>query len=64
MDLLDLWKCHICREAAHLFLVVPVVVQRTRSRDVVYSRVVSRMRTFMTPENRVNVASIAVFGYA
>jgi hypothetical protein len=23
MDLLDLWKCHICREAHHLFLVVP-----------------------------------------
>ena len=37
MDLLDLWKCHICREASHLILVVPMVVaeedgERTQSK--------------------------------
>jgi hypothetical protein len=31
MDLLDLWKCHICREAHHLFLVVPFLVKRRRA---------------------------------
>lgn len=63
MDLLDLWKCHICREADHLFLVVPLVVQRTGGLENVYSRVVTRMSTFMTLENKVNVASVSVFGY-
>jgi hypothetical protein len=63
MDLLDLWKCHICREADHLFLVVPLHVRRTYGPENVYSRVVARMQTFVMPENQVNVASIAVFGY-
>jgi len=64
MDLLDLWKCHICREAHHLFLVVPLKVQRTNGTESVYSRVVSRMHTFVMPENKVDVVSIAVLGYA
>jgi hypothetical protein len=63
MDLLDLWKCHICREADHLFLVVPLKVQRTNGVENVYPRVVSRMKTFLLPGNEVNVRSIAVFGY-
>lgn len=63
MDLLDIWKCHICREADHLFLVVPMKVQRTNSVENVYTRVVSRMQTFVVPENKVNVVSIAVLGY-
>lgn len=63
MDLLDLWKCHICREADLLFLVVPLRVTRTYGKENVYSRVVARMGTFVMPENRVNVASVAVFGY-
>lgn len=63
MDLLDLWKCHICPEAHHLFLVVPLHVTRTYGTENVYSRVVARLKTFVMPENQVNVASIAVFGY-
>lgn len=63
MDLLDLWKCHICREAHHLFLVVPMRVVRNYGTENVYSRVAARMQTFVMPENQVNVASIAVFGY-
>lgn len=63
MDLLDLWKCHICREAHHLFLVVPLQVKRTRTVEIVYDRVVKRMQTFVEPGNKVNVATISVFGY-
>lgn len=63
MDLLDLWKCHICREAHHLFLVVPFHVKRSYGVEAVYSRVVTRMRTFVEPTNKVDVATIAVFGY-
>jgi hypothetical protein len=30
MDLLDLWKCHICPEADVLFLFVPIELRQTR----------------------------------
>jgi hypothetical protein len=63
MDLLDLWKCHICREAHHLFLVVPFRVKRTKGVESVYKRVVMRMKTLVEPVNKVNVATISVFGY-
>jgi hypothetical protein len=63
MDLLDLWKCHICREAHHLFLVVPFRVKRSTVVEIVYERVVMRMKTFVEPSNKVNVATISVFGY-
>jgi len=63
MDLLDLWKCHICREAEHLFLVVPMHVQRTKGREGVFERVVNRLGTFFVAGNDVNVKSVAVFGY-
>jgi hypothetical protein len=63
MDLLDLWKCHICTHAEHLFLIVPVRVQRQASAERVFSRVVTRLRTFFHPGNETNVRSLAVFGY-
>ena len=63
MDLLDLWKCHICQEARHLFLIVPLRVQRTSGLEIVYDRVVTRLSTFFVPGNEVNVMSVAVFGY-
>jgi hypothetical protein len=63
MDLLDLWKCHTCREADHLFLIVPLKVHRSYGVENVYSRVVDRMSTFMRRENAVNVSSISVYGY-
>ncbi len=63
MDLLDLWKCHICREASHLILVVPMVVRRTNSVEKVYPRVVTRLSTFFDPGNETNVSSVAVLGY-
>jgi hypothetical protein len=63
MDLLDLWKCHICREAHHLFIVVPNVVRRNYGTESVYPRVVTRLATFFAPGNETNVRSVAVFGY-
>ena len=30
MDLLDIYKCHICEEANHLFLFVPIEVSHTK----------------------------------
>jgi hypothetical protein len=63
MDILDLWKCHICREAHHLFLIVPLQVKRSYATDVVYARVLTRLKTFVEPANKVDVATISVFGY-
>jgi hypothetical protein len=63
MDLLDLWKCHICREAHHLFLVVPVAVTRSYGSERVYPRVVTRLQTFFVAGNETNVRSAAIFGY-
>ena len=31
MDLLDIYKCHICEEANHLFLFVPIEVSHTKN---------------------------------
>jgi hypothetical protein len=64
MDLLDLWKTHICREAEHLFILVPKLVVRNYGTERVYPRVVTRLATFFAPGNEINVASVAVFGYS
>jgi hypothetical protein len=31
MDILDLWKCHICNHAQYLFLMVPIYAQNAGS---------------------------------
>jgi hypothetical protein len=38
-------------------------VKRSYGVEAVYNRVVTRMQTFVEPANKVNVATIAVFGY-
>ena len=64
MDLLDLWKCHICRGADFLFLVVPQVrPSASGSRLLLYRQVCNRLLTFFEPENYVNVDAAFVFGY-
>jgi hypothetical protein len=64
MDLLDLWKCHICREAQYLFLVVPLERHSLQGRmQKTFPRVVERLRTFFVPGNEVNVEAVVVFGY-
>ncbi|WP_101525313.1 hypothetical protein [Nocardioides houyundeii] len=48
MDLLDMWKCHLCRHADFLFLMVPQALKHnhrmTPKRE--YSAVVKRLGTF------------------
>ena len=64
MDLLDLWKCHICRGADYLFLVVPHVrPSASGSRLLLYRQVSNRLQTFFEPENYVNVDAAFIFGY-
>ena len=64
MDLLDLWKCHICSSADYLFLVVPQRRPRGSGKsENIYGRVVRRLETFFQPKNRVNVEAVFVFGY-
>jgi hypothetical protein len=64
MDLLDLWKCHICREADHLIMVVPILVTRSYGAENVYARVATRLATFFSPGNETNVRSVAILGYS
>ena len=63
MDLLDLWKCHICPAANYLFLIVPNVRQNTNRSLNVFSTVVRRMGTFFTERTYTNVDAVFVFGY-
>lgn len=60
MDLLDIWKCHICKEANHLFLVVPLSVSHTPN---IFNYVVKRAEAFFNKDNYVNIDSISIFGY-
>lgn len=64
MDLLDLWKCHICESAEYLFLLVPQVRQTSSGRDTrPFKQVQSRLETFFNPKNYVNVEAVFLFGY-
>ena len=60
MDLLDLWKCHICEEANHLFLIVPLAVSHTSN---IYNYVCNRIDSFFKEKNYINVDSVIIFGY-
>jgi hypothetical protein len=65
MDLLDLWKCHICPSADYLFLLVPQLLLQSDKRPPTkpYPAVVKRMGSFFMPGNYTNVKSVDVFGY-
>lgn len=61
MDLLDLWKCHICTEANHLFLVIPI---RDEAKKLnIFNTVCKRMSSFFVKENYLNINSLIIFGY-
>ena len=60
MDLLDLWKCHICKDANHLFLIVPLNVSHTSN---IFRNVCKRMDSFFDKDNYTNVDSVTIFGY-
>ena len=65
MDLLDFWKCHLCRHADYLFLLVPQALKHneamTPKRE--YNSVVRRLETFFRPGNTTNVRAVHIFGY-
>lgn len=65
MDLLDLWKCHICPSADYLFLLVPQLLLQNDKRPPTkpYQAVVKRMESFFMPSSYTNVMSLDVFGY-
>lgn len=64
MDLLDLWKCHICHHASYLFLLVPQA--RPSANGTVlkhFSHVSKRLAPFFEEGNYVNVDGVFLFGY-
>ena len=64
MDLLDLWKCHICDHARYLFLVVPQERPSANGRKMRhFSHVVKRLGPFFEPRNHVNVDAVFLYGY-
>lgn len=65
MDLLDFWKCHLCRHADYLFLMVP---QALKHNDAMtpkkeYNSVIKRLDTFFVEGNQTNVRAVHIFGY-
>jgi hypothetical protein len=64
MDLLDLWKCHICEHADYLFLIVPKVrPSKKGSFTYPFNQVQKRLGTFFVPRNYVSVEGVFLFGY-
>lgn len=64
MDLLDIWKCHVCPHADFLFLIVPMA-RPSENGSVIkaYDNVLRRLATFFEPQNYVNVEAVFIFGY-
>ncbi|MGZ4455376.1 MAG: hypothetical protein ACXVWV_05325 [Nocardioides sp.] len=65
MDLLDFWKCHLCRHADYLFLMVPQALRHnpTMTPKKEYNSVVKRLDTFFVTGNETNVRAVHIFGY-
>lgn len=64
MDLLDLWKCHICEHADFLFLLVPNKRHAQNGNGTKpYTQVKKRLSTFFESHNYVNVEAAFLFGY-
>ncbi len=63
MDLLDIWKCHICKEANFLFLIIPNIRQTATGQNIIFNTVERRMSTFFKTENYTNVDGVFLIGY-
>lgn len=65
MDLLDFWKCHICRRAHYLVLLVPTELRQndTMSPRNEFVAVRKRLSSFFEPDNYTNVRGLFLFGY-
>ncbi len=64
MDLLDLWKCHICSKANILFLVIPQIRQTAKGTpNTIFDTVERRIKSFFETQNYTNVDAVFLFGY-
>lgn len=64
MDLLDVWKCHICEIANYLFLIVPQMRHDGEGNlRPTYPKVIKRLHSFFVDGNYINVDGIFIFGY-
>jgi len=65
MDLLDVWKTHLCSEAKHLFLMVPNIrVTEKGGSQKIFKTVENRIETFFLNESTpIDVNSVHLFGY-
>ena len=65
MDLLDVWKTHICPSAKHLFLMVPRIrVTGSHQEQKIFQSVEKRIGTFFGEEARdIDVETVHLFGY-
>jgi hypothetical protein len=65
MDFLDFWKCHLCKSANYLFLLVPkTLVQNSQMKPRnEFATVVNHLSPFFEPDNYTNVRGLSIFGY-
>ena len=65
MDLLDMWKTHICTEAKHLFLMVPNIrVTEKGGSQKIFNTVENRIETFFLKQTPpIDVNTVHLFGY-
>lgn len=65
MDLLDFWKCHICRHAHYLILLVPTQLRQneTMTPRNEFASVRKRLSSFFEEGNYTNVRGLFLFGY-
>ncbi len=65
MDLLDIWKAHLCKDAKHLFLMIPKNREQTSGKmQNIYKPVLNRMGSFFNESAKeIDVDSVTLFGY-
>ena len=64
MDMLDIWKCHICEEVNYLFLIVPQIRSTKKgTEDIIYNKVIDRLESFFKKNNYLNIDAVVIFGY-
>lgn len=65
MDFLDFWKCHICKHAHYLFLMVPQELKQRTNGAVSkpFNTTRSHLSAFFEEGNYTNVRGLVLFGY-
>lgn len=66
MDFLDFWKCHICKHAHYLFLIVPFELRQNSGQKISgrpFETVIKHFEPLFVQENYTNVRGVFVIGY-